>query len=108
MNMSFVDQGGIGKVFPPRESNAESDLWSVETLRTALQRKKVWVASLPSNVECWHQKLLPYVEEGRFTFGAFVDAFANQTKFDFGKTLEALLNPPPLHAGGWYNSALSD
>lgn len=106
--MSFVKHAGLGRVFPANEPEATVEAWSVETLRTALRRKKVWVASLPSNVECWYQQILPYVEEGRFTFEDFVEAFANQTTFDFGKTLQTLLNPPPACAGGWYNSALND
>jgi hypothetical protein len=110
MNMSFVDHGGLGKAFPPHsQKTVESidDTWDVNRLRTELQKRKVWVASLPSNVECWHQKLLPYVEDGRFTFEDFVETFAGQVKFDFGETLKELLSPPKI-AGGWYNSELAD
>jgi hypothetical protein len=108
MNMSFVDHGGLGKTFPGHKPENATNIWSVETLRSKLQSRKVWVASLPSNVECWHQHLLPHVEAGRFTFEEFVETFANQDKYDFGKTLEALLRPTPAMAGGWFNSELSD
>jgi hypothetical protein len=110
-SMSFVDHGGIGKVFPAHEPETVEPTdgeWDINRLRSELLKRKVWVASLPSNVECWHQQVLEHVEEGRFTFIEFVDTFADQIKFDFGKAIEALLSPAPRVAGGWYNSELAD
>ena len=103
MSMSFVSHGGLGKTF----ENPSAHDWNEARLRSELQRNNIWVASLPSNVECWYHQLLPHVEAGHFTFDDFVEEFGAKTPFDFGATLRRLLKQPPVTGGGWLPDDLS-
>ena len=99
--MSFLDQANH-KTADVDESFVEaSELWSEATLRAELQRREIWTARLPGNVECWHKEILPLVKDGSFTFEEFADALKIEPHFDFGSALRKLHNTKNGFAGGW-------
>lgn len=101
MSMSFVDHGGLGKTFPPTQTNLTPTIWTEDRMRRELQARGVWPSSLPGNVEHWYPEVLAHVRAGDFSFSQFADEFAEHQPFDFGKTLRRLLEPEVACGGGW-------
>lgn len=106
MSMYLREETAVPESTPEHHERADPE-WDVSRLRSELQKRGVWVASLPSNVEHWHVSVSEHVLEGNFTFEAFVDEFASEQPFDFGKTIRHLLQPKPVHAGGWLDGEMN-
>jgi hypothetical protein len=104
--MSFVDHGGLGKVFPITHHSSSTVIWTQDQMRKELQTRGVWPSNLSSNVESWYPQVLLHVKACRFTFEEFADEFAVQQPFDFGKTLERLLAPQQTCSGGWLEGVM--
>ncbi len=81
--------------------------WDIPRLRKELIQRGIWTANIPGNVECWYSQILTCIQEKRFTFETFADAFARTKSFDFGITLKLLTERKPPFAGGWLNGELS-